>query len=149
MGASTKDTLWYGKLETKRNASVVIRDNSLPEALKGRLYLYNVERDQIVEYVEEIVGSKLRELTQEEIDGLDKDIDKNFKAARKSFLKEHGGRGNVLNLREESAASKPAKRSDSLDEIEDDVGDVDGEMDDDIEEGMDDDVWEDDEEMTA
>ena len=88
MGASTKDTLWFGKLETKRNASVVIRDNSLPEALKGRMYLYNAERDQIVEYVEEIVGSKLRELSQEEIDGLGKELDKNFKAARKAFLKE-------------------------------------------------------------
>lgn len=145
MGASTKDTLWFGKLETKRNASVVIRDNSLPEALKGRMYLYNAERDQIVEYVEEIVGSKLRELSQTEIDSLGKELDKNFKAARKAFLKVHGGGSNVLNLRDEATPAKPVAKKDDLVEIGSDDSDMDADVDDDI----DDDVWEDDEEMSA
>ncbi|MDO6460038.1 hypothetical protein Q4485_04965 [Granulosicoccaceae sp. 1_MG-2023] len=144
MAASPNTSLWYGKLETKRNASVVIRDDSLPQALAGRLYLYNVERDQIVEYVEEIVGSKLRELTQEEIDALDSDLNKRFTAARKEFMKTHDNRSKVLNLREEEAGAKPAAEKADLDEL-DEVSDVEADMEDDI----DSDVWEDDEEMSA
>lgn len=138
MSSVSSDSVWYGMLETSRFSTVVIRDDSLPESLSGRIYLYNADRDQIVEYVESIVNARLRPLDDQERSAAVKSLDKKYKATRKKFLASHNGRNNVLDLK--SGATEPVVRSKSLDDA-----DVEIEIDEDI-----DDVWDDeDEEMTA
>ena len=104
-GKELSGPVWYGKLETSKSSTVVIRDDALPDGLNGRIYLYNSDRGQIVEYVESIVSSKLRELTEEEVAALDKNLEKKFTATREAFLKQFSGRANVLDLKPE----KPEK----------------------------------------
>ncbi|MCB1755302.1 MAG: hypothetical protein KDJ38_07255 [Gammaproteobacteria bacterium] len=138
MSNASTDSVWYGMLETSKFKTVVIRDDSLPENLSGRIYLYNADRDQIVEYVESIVNPKLRPLTDKERSEAVKACEKKFKATRKKFLSEHSSRSNILNLKSEAAG--PVAKSKEL--IDDDV-DVD--LDDEL-----DDEWDDDdEEMSA
>ena len=81
---------WYGLLKTKKLETVVIRDAGLPKAEHGKVYLYNTERDAIIEYVEDIVKSKLRDLSPDEQKQAKKLFHKNSPNKRsrlKSFLK--------------------------------------------------------------
>ncbi len=106
MSSTANDNLWYGMLETSKSRTIVIRDSEFPEGLNGRIYLYNADRDQVVEYVEKIVNPKLRELTADEKSALDKDINSKFKSTRKQFLTSINGLSNVLNLKTESEMPK-------------------------------------------
>ncbi|HBR96323.1 MAG TPA: hypothetical protein DD979_02965 [Gammaproteobacteria bacterium] len=123
MSSVSAKAIWYGMLETLRANSVLLRDDGLPEGSEGRVYLYNVDRDQIVEYVEAIVSTKLRELSQEEIQALGKGIEKQYKAARKAFLAEFKSRQNVLNLKSEAPA-KPVAAVEDVDDTAQDMDDV-------------------------
>jgi len=57
--------VWYGELRTKRSNTIVIRDDELPPAAQGRIYLYNTERETLVQYDPAIVADKLFELDAE------------------------------------------------------------------------------------
>jgi hypothetical protein len=57
---------WYGEIQSSRGHIIVIRDQQLPSANKGRIYLYNTDRDEVIEYDEAIVTPKLVELSEED-----------------------------------------------------------------------------------
>ena len=132
MSSASVKSVWYGMLETKKGSTIVLRDDDLPEALPGRLYLYNVDRDKIIEYMQEIVGPKLRELTAEEISELGEAAEKSYMVARKLFLAEN--KSSVGNLQSESA---PAKEKPVIPEPASDGADDDDPVDDELIEDMD------------
>ena len=78
---STKD-IWYGVLEAGDKSSPVVRDITM-DAGQNRIYLYNYNRNQFIEYAQAIVEPKLRELFEGDISR--EELDKAFKVAYKSF----------------------------------------------------------------
>ena len=64
-----KEGTWYGLLQSRKYGNmVVIWDAVLPYAGKGKIFLYNTEKDKVIEYVEAIVRPKLRELRKKELE---------------------------------------------------------------------------------
>ena len=61
-----KSGTWWGMLESRKGDSVVVWDSVLPKGATGKVLLYNTSKDALVEYVEEIVQSRLRDLTAAE-----------------------------------------------------------------------------------
>ena len=59
---TTKKQVWIGELRTARGNTIVIFDKAIPDASPGRVYLFNTQRNAIVEYVEDIVKPNLHEL---------------------------------------------------------------------------------------
>ena len=80
---------WYGELRTQRGNTIIIRDDQLPAANKGRIYLYNSERDAIIEYDEAIVTPKLFPLSEEDQARAQAEYDKSWQAVQKKFIKAH------------------------------------------------------------
>lgn len=144
MSNASVKSIWYGILKTSKASTVVLRDDGLPEPLTGRVYLYNIDRDKIIEYVEEIVSTKLKELTADEIKALGSDVEKKYKAARKLFLSENKSSGKVLDLRPEELVAKPIKEKATPEIVEEAV-----ELAEDIDEIDEDIDWEDEEEKSA
>ena len=59
-------------LESKKKGdAVVIWDPLLPPASTGKVLLYNTGKDKLIEYVEEIVQPKLRDLTAGEMENME------------------------------------------------------------------------------
>lgn len=68
MAFRNRKGVWYGMLESvKKGNAVVIWDPILPEAGEGKVFLYNTNKDRVVEYVEAIVVPKLRDLGSKEL----------------------------------------------------------------------------------
>jgi len=86
---TNRKTLWYGKLDTPNFSNTVLFDPDLPDPPKGKLYLYNHERGQVVQYVQDLVSSKLRELTAQELAELQDAIAKNWESVKKEFIRTH------------------------------------------------------------
>ncbi len=63
---TAKKQVWYGELRTARGNAIVVHDNQLPEASPGRIYLFNSQRNAIIEYVEDIVKPNLHDLGEDE-----------------------------------------------------------------------------------
>jgi hypothetical protein len=59
MSETISTTVWYGELRASKGNAIIIRDPQLPVADRGRVYLYNTERDAIIQYDEAIVAPKL------------------------------------------------------------------------------------------
>lgn len=81
---------WYGELRTKKGNTVIIRDDELPAAPTGRTYLYNVERDAVIEYDESIVGPKIFELNKDEKKEAEASYASAWQSARERFMLAHG-----------------------------------------------------------
>ncbi|OUR64525.1 hypothetical protein A9Q79_04270 [Methylophaga sp. 42_25_T18] len=80
---------WYGELRTQRGNAIIIRDAQLPAANKGRIYLYNSERNAIIEYDESIVTSKLFPLSEEDEELAKAEYDKPWHEVQKKFIRSH------------------------------------------------------------
>lgn len=77
---------WYGYLQAGHKSSAVLRDERLAD--HDNLYLYNLERDAIVEYKRAIIEPKLRPLTEEE-QTLKKALKAGYAKAYKGFTPRH------------------------------------------------------------
>jgi hypothetical protein len=64
--AARRSSLWFGYLEAGEKTSPVVRDSSLSTGNRATMYLFNFNKGRILEYRQDIVESKLRELTDEE-----------------------------------------------------------------------------------
>lgn len=80
---------WYGELRTQRGNTIIIRDDHLPAADKGRIYLYNSDRNAIIEYDETIVTPKLFPLSEEEEKRAKAEFDLSWQEVQKKFIKAH------------------------------------------------------------
>lgn len=81
---------WYGELRTQKGNTIVIKDDQLPVARSGRMYLYNTDRDAIVEYDEAIVGPKLFPADKAQQKQAEADYGQAWLVAKELFLQAHG-----------------------------------------------------------
>lgn len=99
--------VWYGKLKVDSKTTPVIFDPMITPSIKGCIYLYNADRDAIVQYTWDIVQRLLVDLDKSEKNTVKKALDAKWKAARKKFTK-----GKVYNFtsgKGESAPPLPAE----------------------------------------
>jgi len=90
MSKKTVSGVWYGELRTKRGNTIVIRDDELPSAIQGRIYLYNTEREALVQYEEALVSDKLVELDAEQQKQVEKQFKSGWEEAKEQLLKVNG-----------------------------------------------------------
>ena len=97
--SKVKNSLWYGYLEAGKRSSPVIRDDRLDTGSSKTVFLFNLERSEILEYSRDVVEPKLRELKSGEAKMI-KALDAAYAEARRNFkdrrarplnIPEHGG----------------------------------------------------------
>ena len=81
--------MWL-ELRTQRGNTIVVKDDELPEATKGRIYLFNTAREAMVEYDADIVTPKLFELDASQQTDAESQFGKSWLEARKQVMKKHG-----------------------------------------------------------
>jgi hypothetical protein len=110
--------VWYGKLKIDAKGIPVVFDPLISPSIKGCIYLYNSERDAIVQYAWNIVKDLLVDVDKAEKATMKKAIDAKWKAARKKFTK--GQLYAVSSQQKESAPTPPpesaARRWDASDD---------------------------------
>ncbi|WP_144212406.1 hypothetical protein [Shewanella donghaensis] len=121
---TAKKQVWFGELRTTRGTSIVIHDNQLPDASPGRIYLYNVSRNTIGEYVEDIVKANLHELTTDQVKTSKAEHEAAWIAARAEFLAKHQAHMELSSVPDSAPPSK-SKKSEPIDKGLDEVVDVD------------------------
>ena len=80
--------VWYGKLKLDSKLIPVVYDPLIAPSIKGCIYLYNSERDAIVQYTWKIVQGLLVDADKNEKATIKKSVDAKWKAARKKFTKD-------------------------------------------------------------
>ena len=88
---TAKTPIWYGELRTARGNAIVIYDKQFPEASAGRIYLYNAQRDSIIEYAEEIVRNNLHDLDSASVKKAEETYGTAWSCARSEFMSKHEG----------------------------------------------------------
>ncbi|MDO6775508.1 hypothetical protein BCU94_06820 [Shewanella sp. 10N.286.52.C2] len=127
---TAKKQVWYGELRTPRGTSIVVHDNRLPDASPGRIYLFNVSRNTIGEYVEDIVKVNLHELEPQQLTAAKAEHEAAWLAARAEFMAKHEAHIELSSVPDSAPASK-AKKVAAVDEIIDvDVDDSEMEFED-------------------
>lgn len=79
-----KTPLWCGYLDAGDRSSAVLRDDRLETGNPKTMYLYNLARDEILQYSRELVEPKLRELRGNEAD-LASELKNAYTKARRTF----------------------------------------------------------------
>jgi hypothetical protein len=118
----TKNSVWHGYLEAGNRSSPVIRDEKLETGSTKTMFLFNLERREILEYSREIVESKLRELKPSE-NKLIKTLDAAYVEARRNF---RDRRARALNVPEHGGPARRAVDSggdEDIDQFVDNGGD--------------------------
>jgi|GEM_PF-934955 len=88
---TVKTAVWYGELRTSRGNAIVIHDKQFPQASAERIYLYNAERNSIIEYAEEIVKNNLHDLDKEAVKVAKEIYGSAWNATRSEFMQKHEG----------------------------------------------------------
>ncbi len=84
----TQEDLWYGFLEAGDRSSPVARDPKLTTGNPDTFYIYNLQRNEIIEYKRAIAEPKMRALKANEADKL-KELKDAFAKALKDFTPRH------------------------------------------------------------
>jgi hypothetical protein len=79
--------VWYGKLKIDSKSIPVIFDPSISPSIRGCIYLYNTERDQIVQYAWNIVQDLLVDVDKSEKSKIKKSFDSKWKAAKRKYTR--------------------------------------------------------------
>ena len=116
---------WFGMLQSKKGNAVVIWDSVLPKAEKGKVLLFNTSKDALVEYVEEIVQPKLRDLTGKEQSDANAQFGERWQSIRQEYVPDEP--------EEEESPKSATNRIDMDDEIEPNMEDDDLGLDEDFE----------------
>lgn len=102
-------------LEAGAKSSAVVFDPALLTGNEQTIYLYNQQRNQIIEYRRDIVESKLRELTDEEATAI-KALQQAYAQARPDFTPRGAA---LLNIPEKATAPAKAAPTPALREDDD------------------------------
>lgn len=113
-----KSSIWYGYLVAGERSTPVLRDSRLDTGNRKTVYLFNLQRGEIIEYALEIVEKKLRELKSSE-SGWIAELDAGYKKSRRGF----NGRGNRANTSVADAPGMPHQPAGSYDEDNEDSSD--------------------------
>lgn len=109
--------LWYGFLEAGAKSSPVLISSILDTNNEKTVYLYNLNRDAIIEYQRQIVEPKIRELKADEAD-LIEELVSGYKVAKKNFAAR--SKKPIINTpapKQEKAAQNPL-HEDPLDSVD-------------------------------
>ena len=79
-----KNSIWCGYLEAGPKSSAVVLDQRLDTGNPDTIYLFNLARNEIIQYSRSIAEAKLRELTEEEC-GIVPDLKTAYLRARRHF----------------------------------------------------------------
>jgi len=113
-----KSQIWYGFLEAGKRSTAVVVDPKINANMDGKLYIFNQQRNQILEYKKDIVESKLRDLTEEESQLLPT-LKSSFELALKNFNIESNqslpSTSTPVSSKENLATTKKEEKIDSLD----------------------------------
>jgi hypothetical protein len=118
-----KNSMWYGYLEAGNRSSPVIRDERLDTGSAKTVFLFNLERREILEYSREIVEPKLRELKSGEAK-LIKELDAAYMEARRNFKDR---RARSLNIPEQGGPARRPVESQNDEDIDEFIDDNSGE----------------------
>jgi len=92
MARTSKDkSYWYGYLMAGERSSPVLRDDHLETGNPKTIYMFNLKRGEIIEYVLEIVEKKMRDLKLDE-SGYTRELDAGYKRARRNFAGRSAGK---------------------------------------------------------
>ena len=81
---------WFGYFEAGEKSSPVLRDSRIDTGNPDTLYLFNLKRNEILEYRRDIVEPKLRELNAGE-QGVSQELQAAYVEARGRFTPRGGG----------------------------------------------------------
>jgi hypothetical protein len=98
----SKNQFWYGYLEAGAKSTAVVLDHKLETGNTATVYLFNLARNEILEYRRDIVEPKLRPVAAEERDLLGR-LKDGYRKARRTFA-EPAARAPA------AAAAAPARR---------------------------------------
>ena len=93
----------YFELRTTKGNDIVIQDKRIKSRQDGRICLYNVERDAIIQYDEAIVSPKLFPINGEQAELLASQFESAFNAARQQYISEHEKPRHVVNDKKQSS----------------------------------------------
>jgi len=113
----SKNGFWYGYLNAGGKSSAVLSDPELDTGNRKTIYLFNLERNAIIEYNREIVEPKLSDLNGEAED-MTIALEAAYVRARKAF-----GRARPIApapAESTNKAATPAVEEDDLDDYVDD-----------------------------
>lgn len=110
-----KNGFWYGYLEAGDKGSAVLLDPEIDSGSKKTMMLYNLNRNQIIEYTRDIVAPKLRELKTSEAT-LISALESAYAAARKNYT---GTRNKRLSDIPDSGPPPRASDEDNVDDFDD------------------------------
>lgn len=99
------NTMWYGYLDAGERSSAVAMDSRLNTGDPTTVYIFNLQRGEILEYKRAIIEPKLRELKGKEQE-LEAELKNAFRKARSGFTP-RGAR--IANVPEKGRAAAPAK----------------------------------------
>lgn len=124
----SKASPWFGYLEIGEKSSPVVRDPKLNTGKADTIYLFNLKRNEIIEYKSEIVEPKLREFNKDEAN-ISKELRKAFNKAIKEFTPR--GKSHIIpdSLPGKEAPAKKPKEEELVDIVS---GDDDDAFDDDL-----------------
>mgnify|MGYP000494595858 FL=1 len=86
MKKTTNTMVSYSELRTSKGATIVISDTRLRNPLNGRMYLFNTERGEIVQYDKSIVSPKLFPLNEEDSLQAQDKYQQQWETARNEFF---------------------------------------------------------------
>ena len=125
----SENNFWYGHLDAGEKSSPVLMDRGLSTAHPNTIYVFNLQRSEIIEYRRDIIEPKLRDLAAEE-STIIKELESAYSKVRSDFIP----RGIKLrDLPEKGAVTKTPRKSSPIEneEMEYDelvtVDDIDGE----------------------
>ena len=88
---------WYGYLNAGKRSSPVLRDDLLVSGNSKTIYMYNLNRDEIIEYALEIVEKKLRDLKADESEYVNV-LDAGYRKARRDFKVRGAGKRKTIDF---------------------------------------------------
>lgn len=101
------NTLWYGYLEAGERSSPVVMDNRLNTGDPTTVYLFNLQRGEIIEHKRAIAEPKLRELKGKEQEVL-AELKSAYRKARNGFTPRGAKIASVPEKGRPAAAAKAA-----------------------------------------
>jgi hypothetical protein len=77
---------WYGMLETSQSRTPVVYEPKLPSPPTGQIYLFNLERGEVLPYQWSIVQERLRDLPSDQESAVKAEVAAPLREAIKAFL---------------------------------------------------------------
>lgn len=116
----SENHLWYGYLDAGEKSSPVLMDQRLSTANPNTVYVFNLKRNEIIEYRRDIVEPKLRDLDDQE-NTIIKELKSTYTKVRSGFVP-RGAR--VSSIPEKGAAAPAPKKAPPIESEEEEFDEL-------------------------